>query len=313
MHIVPSEGAASGRTPLKIRIAERATVHGDSVTLGEIASFEPSKDPRVSRLKTFEVASAPAPGNTYEFNQQFLDYKVGNAIDGHGEEITLKTPTILIVQRTAQVITSTRMEEIFRDYLMKEAPWPEKEMSIQSIRVPGDIALPEGNLRWDIRENGNAGFLGNISATLSFYVDGQQIRRVPLSGRITITREVVQAAQRIKKGDILTENDVFLVRESTMRRHGDAITDIYDAVGKRATRSIRVGTTIKSSMVDEPPLVKKGSPVTIVAENEFLRISTLGEALEDGREGERIKVRNLGSGKEVYSTVEASGRVKVFF
>jgi flagella basal body P-ring formation protein FlgA len=299
--------------PLEIRIVESATVHGDSVTLGEIASFEPSRDPRVPSLRSFEVASAPSPGNAYEFNRQFLDYKVGTALAEHGDEITLRTPAVLVVKRTAQVITSGRMEGIFRDYLMKNAPWPENEMSIESIRVPGDIALPEGSLHWEIRENGNADFLGNISATLSFFVDGRQIRRVPLSARISLTRDVLQAVRRIQRGDLITEDKVSIVRESTMRRQGEALTDMEDAVGKRATRSIRVGCTLNASMVEDPPVVTKGSPVTIIAENNLVRITTLGEALEDGRKGERIKVRNLGSGKEVFSTVEAPGWVKVLF
>jgi len=308
----PGAGRAA-EASLTVHIKQTAIVRGDSVTLGEIASFAPAGDPRVYELRALEVASAPSPGNSCEFNSRFLEYKVGSALSSFGEDIDLQTPSSLVVRRSAQVVTSRRMEEIFTEYLKREAPWGEKEMSLEQIRVPRDIALPEGTLHWEIRENGNADYLGNISATLTFFVDGSQIRRVPLSGRIAVTREVVRAAGRIRRGDVITGDDVEMALETSIRDRGDTLSDPGEAIGKRATRSIRTGTSLTAAMVESPPLVTKGSPVTIVAENSVVRITTLGEALEDGRKGDRIKVRNTRSGKEITSTVESAGWVKVFF
>jgi len=299
--------------PLRIHIAEEATVHGETVNLGHIASFQPAGDPRVATLEALQVASAPAPGNTLRFNRQFLDYKVASAVADHGEDITLDTPDGILVRRTAQMITRSRMEEIFRDHILKNAPWPEDEIILESIRVPEDVALPEGALQWDLRENGNTDYLGNVSATLTFAVDGRQVRRVPLSCRVSITRDVLQAARRIGRGDLIRNEDVVQVRETTMRRHGDALTAPKEAVGKRAARSIQQGRTLSAAMVEDPPVVEKGTLVTIVAENAILRITARGEALEDGRRGERIRVRNLGSGKEFYTTVHAPGWVDLVF
>jgi len=298
---------------LEIRIAEEATIHGDTVTLGAIAVFDPAGDPRVAALEAMEVASAPAPGSSYQFNRHFLDYKVGSALGNQESGISLKIPSTLVIHRTAQMITSMRMEEIFREHLRRNAPWSPDEMVVEDIRVPGDLALPEGDLRWDIRENGNADYIGNLSATLTFMVDGRAVRRAPVSARIAVIRHVVQASRSIQRGDVLEKDDLRLVRETTTRRTGDVLTSLDQAAGKQAARSIRVGRTLTSTMVEDPPVVEKGSAVTIVAENELLRITTRGEALEDGRQGDRIRVRNLQSGKEIFSTVEATGWVKVIF
>jgi len=311
--LLTPEQAPAADGVLEIRISAEATVRGDSVTLGQIASFQPAGDPRAASLKEVEVASAPAPGNSYRFNRRFLDYKVGSAVAELGEEVTVETPDSLLVHRTAQVVTSARMEEIFRDHVLKSAPWPENEITLESIRVPEDVALPEGALRWDIRDNGNADYLGNVSATLTFHVDSRQIRRVPLSARVSITREVVRAVRRIRRGDLIDRADVRLVRETSMRGQGDSLVDPEEAVGKRASRSIRSGRTLTAAMVEDPPVVERGSAVTILAESENLRITTRGEALEDGRNGERIRVRNLQSGKEFLSTVKARGWVTVAF
>jgi flagella basal body P-ring formation protein FlgA len=304
----PAEGG-----PLQVRISGEATVRGDAVTLGQIASFEPAGDPRAAELKSVEVASAPAPGNSHRFNRRFLDYKVGSAVAALGEEVALETPDSLVVHRTAQVVTSARMEEIFRDHVFKHAPWPEDEMTLETVRVPDDVALPEGALRWDIRENGNADYLGNVSASLTFYVDSRQIRRVPVSARISITRKVLRAARRIERGDLIDREDVVQVRETSMRVRGETLVDPEAVIGKRAARSVRSGSTLTAGMVEDPPVVERGSAVIILAESEALRITTRGEALEDGRSGERIRVRNLQSGKELLSTVKAPGWVTVTF
>lgn len=298
---------------LEIRIAEEATIHGDTVTLGAIASFEPSGDPRVPGLEAMEVASAPAPGSSYRFKRHFLDYKVGSALSEQGDGITLELPPSLIIHRAAQVITSMRMKEIFREHIRQNAPWSPEEMVVEEIQVPGDLALPEGNLRWSLRENGNADYLGNVSATVTFTVEGRAVRRVPVSARISVTREVVRACRNVPRDEVLEKDDLRLVRETTMRRTGDVLTSLDQAVGKKAARTIRVGRTLTSAMVEDPPVVEKGTAVTIVAENELLRITTRGEALEDGRQGDRIRVRNLQSGKEIFSRVEAPGWVSVLF
>jgi hypothetical protein len=103
--LLPEETGAA-EASLEIRIFEEATVRGDTVTLGQIASFHPARDPRVASLEGVEVASAPAPGNTQRFNRRFLNYKVGSAIADEGEEVRLKAPDNLMVHRTAQVVTS---------------------------------------------------------------------------------------------------------------------------------------------------------------------------------------------------------------
>ncbi|MFO7783491.1 MAG: flagellar basal body P-ring formation chaperone FlgA [Thermodesulfobacteriota bacterium] len=304
--------AAQGGT-LRIHIAEEATVTGDVVTLGQIASFHPDTDPRVASLKDVEVSSAPAPGNTHRFNNRFLNYKVGSVIRDQKEEITLEAPPSLVIHRTAQVVTSAQMEEIFRDHILKAAPWPETDIIMESIRVPEDLALPEGALRWNIRKNGNTDYLGNVSAALTFYVDSRRIRRVPVSGRVSITREVVRAAGNIQRGDVIATKDVEIVEETTMRRHGEALVSKEEAVGKQAARRIRAGSTLTSAMVEYPPVVERGSSVIILAENDSLRITTRGEALQDGRQGESIRVRNLQSGKEFSSIVTGPGWVAVEF
>jgi flagella basal body P-ring formation protein FlgA len=168
-------------------------------------------------------------------------------------------------------------------------------------------------LRWEVHENGTPGNLGNIAMTVSLYVDGNQIRNVPVSGRVSVTTTVVKTARRISKGEIISRHDLRTVTEKGTGKMGDLIADPEDAVGKMTSRSLRSGQVLTYSMLDNPPVVKKGNRVVVMAENEFIKITTMGKALQDGRTGEFIKVKNETSGKILHSRVSGPGMVKVVF
>ena len=68
---------------------------------------------------------------------------------------------------------------------------------------------------------------------------------------------------------------------------------------------------IRASLLDVPPLVKKGDVVNVILERNSLRISCLGEIKETGRKGDRVKLVNLGSKKELFGRVVDAGTVQL--
>jgi flagella basal body P-ring formation protein FlgA len=57
--------------------------------------------------------------------------------------------------------------------------------------------------------------------------------------------------------------------------------------------------------------VRKGDPVRVVIDTPALRLSVPGEALQDGGEGDPVRVKNASSGKELTAQVVAHGVVLV--
>ena len=62
---------------------------------------------------------------------------------------------------------------------------------------------------------------------------------------------------------------------------------------------------------EEPPVVKSRDPVRLTVRVGGLRITALGEALQDGRVGQNIRVRNVDSNKMVTGRVLDRGLVEV--
>jgi len=70
---------------------------------------------------------------------------------------------------------------------------------------------------------------------------------------------------------------------------------------------------ILASLMEQPPLVRRGDIVILTAEGRGLRAVTQGEAREEGRPGQVIRVRNLTSNREVYGQVDGERSVRIPF
>ena len=124
---------------------------------------------------------------------------------------------------------------------------------------------------------------------------------------------VVYAARPIERGQTISENDIYLEEKDVSSVPQRVVYDPKEVIGKKAKRNIPASMMLRNNLVEYPSAVKKGDLVTILAQSGALRISTKGEAVEDGILGEAIKVRNLRSKKIVGGTVVERGVVKVDF
>jgi flagella basal body P-ring formation protein FlgA len=245
-------------------------------------------------------------------NRSLLMYKV-NPYIGNDDDILLKAPNRILVHRTSQLISSARLEEMFTNHIFKSSPWPREKLKIEKINNPGPIALPVGDIQWDIQENHNRNYLGNVALTINFRVDEKSFRKISVSGRISINQEVVKTVKRIERGRLISEDDLILVTENSYKYRKDAVSNIAEAIGKISTRSIQADQIILSGMIEVPPMVQKGNQVIIKVENEEIRITATGKVLEDGRSGDRVRVMNVNSGKEILAVVKGPDLVEIYF
>ena len=310
--LIAIPGSLTQAFGLEISVNEQASVRGDVICLGDVASFDPMDDARVSQLKRIEISYAPPPGTDSTINKDLLTYRITPFLSDYND-VVIKVPDYILVRRKAQTISAARLEEIFTEHIVKSSPWPEENLIFEKINTPGQIALPEGKLQWEIQENHNRDYLGNVALTLNFRIDDKPFRKISLSGRISLEQEVVKAAKRIGRGQVISEEDLILVTENIQKYRSGTISNISDVLGKQSLRTIQADQTILSSMIEVPPMVKKGNHVLIKVENEEIRITTTGKVLEDGRSGDRIKVMNINSGKELFAVVKGPDLVEVYF
>jgi flagellar basal body P-ring formation protein FlgA len=297
---------------LEINVKDKALIEGETVCLGDIANFQPSDDIRVDRLRVIEISASPAPDTVRKIEKDLIMYKVAHLINGD-KDITLNMPESITIERDSQVISGKTLEKIFTDYVLDNSPWDQDQVIVEKINAPSSIAFPKGKLDWEITEKQNNNFSGNLSITVDFYLDGESQRKIVLSGKVGIIKDVVKAVRNINSGEIISSKDITLVSEKGKNPNKNSITNIEDVIGKRATRRIQTDQTIQNGMVMVPPAIEKGAQVIIKAENDELVITASGKALEEGCVGDQIRVMNIASGKEIIATVKRSDLVQVQF
>jgi flagella basal body P-ring formation protein FlgA len=82
-----------------------------------------------------------------------------------------------------------------------------------------------------------------------------------------------------------------------------------EKVASKAAVPLTPITPLKS--VAEPPLVKSQQRITMTVRLGDLIVSAQGDALQDGRRGQNIRVLNIDSKKVVVGTVSGPGTIDV--
>ncbi|HUL45744.1 MAG TPA: flagellar basal body P-ring formation chaperone FlgA [Steroidobacteraceae bacterium] len=104
------------------------------------------------------------------------------------------------------------------------------------------------------------------------------------------------------------------VTEETRRVAGLAIGYVSDvATLERHTlaRPLPAGTALTADAMLADLIVRQGQEVTLIASAPGVSVRATGKALQDGREGARVRVQNLASLKVVEGVVDASGVIEI--
>jgi len=129
--------------------------------------------------------------------------------------------------------------------------------------------------------------------------------------RVRLLQEVVVARRELERGEMIQAGDLTLETRDLARLHRGYVLDPDKAVGLTPQRTIRRGRVVTPSLLRVPNAIDRGAQVNIVAWIGGIEARMKGEALGDGARGERIRVKNLSSGKELEGRIVSSGVVRV--
>lgn len=126
------------------------------------------------------------------------------------------------------------------------------------------------------------------------------------------TRAVV-AATNLAPNTALTAADLARGRVDRFASPGGLVSDPARARGRILRVGLMAGAPILQSFLDRPVLVHRGEKVLMSVTGGRMVVRDMAVALEDGRAGQTITVRNPESGKIVEATVARDGTVAVRF
>ena len=144
-------------------------------------------------------------------------------------------------------------------------------------------------------------------------VNGVAKNKVKLSGWVDLFESVVCTTRNLKRGDTITEEDVYLERRNIAHLPPNLMFDINKVTGFMVKHQVKADSCIKEWMLEKAPIVGRGDIVTIIAETGGLKVAVPGRILIKGYEDELVRVQNLMSQKEIYAEVVNPETVTVAF
>ena len=129
--------------------------------------------------------------------------------------------------------------------------------------------------------------------------------------RIDRFADVLVASDKIATRQIVDDEDFVVQRTNITTLLEKPVTDISVITGLRMKRNLVKGAVLTWSAVETTPEVESGREVSIVYQSGMCRITATGTALQSGRLGDHIKIRNNSSRQVVLATVTNTSEVSV--
>lgn len=292
---------------LQVEISPQARVSDDEITLGDVAQLSPANQ----QLEDLRLGRSPSAGDSRDLDRAF----VARALQRSGfnpADINMSGAEKVRVTREGQRISSADIKASIASYLEQERKLlPDVEIHFEPYKEPEAFVAPKGKLHVEVIP-GADNLFSSRSMTLIYRVDGRVINNLNIRGKMVVTADVVVANSRIRRGNKIQPDDVELMR-CDITDTSDPVFSLAEAVGMELGRSVRAGDPIERGHLQAPVIIERRGYVKIIAERGPMRLEATGTAMEDGRLGETIRVRNSSSLEEIHAEVVGANTVKVRF
>ncbi|MEJ0067696.1 MAG: flagellar basal body P-ring formation chaperone FlgA [Pseudomonadota bacterium] len=125
------------------------------------------------------------------------------------------------------------------------------------------------------------------------------------------TVEIPVLVRPLAAGEVIRARDIEVVRLRADQVNATQINDPDKLLDKSARHVLPAGQPIRVSDISAPLLVIKNNLVNVKIASARLSIIMQGKALEDGAEGDTVRVVNTRSNKIVQGLVSGRGEIVV--
>ncbi|RLB84316.1 MAG: flagella basal body P-ring formation protein FlgA [Deltaproteobacteria bacterium] len=294
---------------VKLVVAETNLVLGPKIFLGEVAQIQAS--PFLKEvLQKIELGNSPKPGKIKQLNKKRLVSLIRSQ-PGVPEGVLIDTPKKIYVKRASQQIE----QQVFQAQvdLFLSGVFKGKKYDLTQLKVDATGVYPQGDVELAVGSKSSVDKRGNLTIFMDILIDGNREDRIRISGKVAVYETILCAVRDLSKGERLLETDVYSVRKNIFDLRTDVVGTYQEIDKKILKTNLKKDDYIKSSCLQEIPLIHKGELISLVARRKTLLIVTSAISKEDGYADQMIRVENIGSGKIVRGLVKERSTVEVIY
>jgi flagella basal body P-ring formation protein FlgA len=280
-------------------------LHGDSeiraatVRLSDLFSGVPQIIDR-------DIAQAPLPGKTAVYDARVLEklaekYRLDWHAMNAADHVTLTTAATRITTDDLRAAIIHKIEEsgVHGDI---EASFDNRAVEID---LPGDQRPDFAFNSFDF-DPVSKRFRCEIVAGR-----GAAAVSLPVAGRANVKRHVPVLAHRLESGTVIALTDIDWATVSDDRVAANVVTSADQLIGHELRHNVNDGDVLHTNDIMPARLVTRGSLVTLKIETPYMQLTAQGRALQDGAEGDVVRVNNTQSNRMVEGTVTGPGEVSI--
>ncbi len=279
----------------------QVTVDGAVVRLGDLFGGAPAS------LADRAVAPAPEPGRSQVFEAATL---VAIAQDARIDWSPLSRFDRSVVTRAARTVTADDIEKAILAELRGQGLEQDMQVELANRRltlkaaIGADAPFTLGPVRYDRHD-------GQMTARILLANGTDQPQPIELRGAVYRVIQAPVLARNLRHGQVVRQDDLTFVAMRADTLDPSVVVDPEAVLGKTPRSAVRAGTTLRRSAFVAPVIVAKGQLVIMTLTTPSLALTVKGRALENGADGQTIRVQNTRSHVTVEGVVTGAGRVVV--
>ncbi|MBW7996899.1 MAG: flagellar basal body P-ring formation protein FlgA [Candidatus Glassbacteria bacterium] len=285
-----------------------ATVSGAQIKLGQVADINGFDEDLINRLEQMPLGQAPLPGQTRTIERNDIRRQMATwRIDA--VRVAIAGEPAVTVKRKGRSVTSGEITSLVEQWVTDS--WRDRNVRTDVVftRLPDELTLKEEDFTLSVLDPVRPQASGAMALSVAALDGDRVLARFPVSIRLRVWQEVAVAAADLKRGKIVSEDDILFSERELTGNRSQTISSVDQLVDKRLRRRVRAGDLLTAGHLENPPLVERGDKIILIVEYNGIRIGCAGKAWQKGGLGDRILV-STQYGKKLTGVVK-DGRTVV--
>ena len=304
--IFGSSEDAENQTTVRIYLPREKTITAAGLTMDDITHISGRDGKLAAKVAALPMGRAPFPGEVLVLTRKTIQARL--ASEGYPPpKVLLTGATEIKLSRNTNNYSSDDLANVATEYLQKHIVG--KGIFWRVSKKPTPLYLAKSSncrLLMAIDEKSPAGHLRVI---ISAVAGKKTIATRMVHFKLTYQSQRVIATRDIPAGSAITPQNVKVESLIVARKPADKWQSPF---GSLARKTIAQGAVISPNMLKaaKPVIrIKRNEAVLIAVRGKGWKITTRGVALQNGRVGDKIRVRNIDSRKIIIAKVDKSGEV----
>jgi len=254
------------------------------------------------------IMEAPAPGSRKQINSFELN-KIAERYDLEWE----RPPYLkrIYIEREGTHFAEVDLEPMIMDQIRDLGVDADLNLNLYGLKKGFYLPAGYGLETVEFESFSLSNRQDRFTAVLKTPVNENEMVSHKISGTLQEVRLVPVLNRLVTPGEIIESSDIVWKRHPARRINATAITDAKMLVGQTVKRALPAKKLLRKTDVEMPVMIEKGSSVTMTLRSGAMTLSLRGRALDDGGEGDVIRVMNTKSNRSLQALVIAPGKVEV--